>query len=299
MPVSPRLFALGLTLFTACAGSQSPAPSEAESADSADADGLDYDPKKLVRFELVADAAQLGQDGRATLGALFHIAKGWHIYWVNPGDSGLPTRVAFEPQTGVTVRPPQFPGPVRFDSEGDIRNYGYSGTLLVPIPVAVASMTTQQAVEVRAKATWLACRDDACVPGDGRARLTLARGQTSERTPSNHAAQVADALLRVPRPLAQLAQQPGSGFEVTRENGALRLRVHGPANAKLQVFPVIDAAIAEVSTSATGTEAQLTCTVHAQGDASELAVLSVQTGTQTAYYAITSALTASIAQDTP
>ena len=49
------------------------------------------DPKDLVKAELVAETASLAQ--ATTLWVDLHLAikPGWHVYWRNPGDSGLPT----------------------------------------------------------------------------------------------------------------------------------------------------------------------------------------------------------------
>ena len=141
MSIRGTCFLLPCALLAACSGgSTAPraralAPSSDEGAANEEDDfGLDFDPETLVQFELIANTPTLQPKQEATLGALFHIEKGWHVYWVNPGESGLPTKIKLEEGQGVVLGAPHFPGPVSFDSTGEIINYGYHTELLVPSP---------------------------------------------------------------------------------------------------------------------------------------------------------------------
>ena len=57
------------------------------------------------------------------------IAKGWHTYWRNPGDSGLPTTLAWKLPAGVAAGPIEWPAP-RALPVGPLVNYGYEGEVL-------------------------------------------------------------------------------------------------------------------------------------------------------------------------
>ena len=96
---------------------------------------------------------------------------GWHVYWKNPGDSGLPTTLDWDLPPGFSAGPIQWPVPERFVSEGLV-TYGYTGQVLlvteVTPPEGLPAGTTQK---LRARAGWLACRVE-CTPG--RAALELA-----------------------------------------------------------------------------------------------------------------------------
>lgn len=71
----------------------------------------------------------------------------WHTYWLNPGDSGLATKIT----PGVL----EFPAPERIVA-GPLTSFGYSGDVL--IPAALPDGVT------RVVATWLEC-SDVCIPG--------------------------------------------------------------------------------------------------------------------------------------
>jgi len=88
----------------------------------------------LVKAELVAETATVAAG--TTLWADLHldIKPGWHIYWRNPGDSGLPTAIDWQLPPGFSAGQILWPVPEHFVQNG-IGNYGYAGStdLLVPI----------------------------------------------------------------------------------------------------------------------------------------------------------------------
>ena len=58
------------------------------------------------------------------------MAEGWHTYWSNPGDSGLPTTITWKLPDGVGVGAIQWPAP-RALPTGPLVNYGYEGQVLL------------------------------------------------------------------------------------------------------------------------------------------------------------------------
>ena len=45
-----------------------------------------------VAAELLVDATSVAAGDRVRVGVLFALDPGWHIYWRNSGDSGIPTK---------------------------------------------------------------------------------------------------------------------------------------------------------------------------------------------------------------
>src|SRR6266852_5107975 len=122
------------------------------------------DPKNLVTAALVAETASVAP--AATLWVDLHLAikPGWHVYWRNPGDSGLPTTIEWNLPPGFSAGNILWPVPERF-VQGGIGNYGYAGSthLLVRITVPKEVAAGDKAV-LSAEASWLACAD-ICIPG--------------------------------------------------------------------------------------------------------------------------------------
>ena len=116
-----------------------------------------------VTAELVAlnKAVQPGQAIQIGL-RLQHIPH-WHTYWRNPGDSGLPTTLAWTLPAGSTVGPIQWPAPQRMPI-GPLVNYGYEGDVLLPLAyTAPADAAPGTPLTLRAKADWLVCKE-VCIP---------------------------------------------------------------------------------------------------------------------------------------
>lgn len=106
------------------------------------------------------------------VGLHFQLEKGWHTYWVNPGDSGEPPHTAWHLPTGMKAGEMQWPAPKRFGS-ATVADFGYDGeaTLLVPIH-ALASLKPLDAAEIGAELGVLVCRE-ICIPGKARVSLSI------------------------------------------------------------------------------------------------------------------------------
>src|ERR671926_32149 len=71
--------------------------------------------------ELVAEGpAPAG--GEVELALHMRTNPGWHGYWLNPGDAGLPMQVEWQLPNGFSVGPLRYPVPGRFEIAG-LMNY--------------------------------------------------------------------------------------------------------------------------------------------------------------------------------
>jgi DsbC/DsbD-like thiol-disulfide interchange protein len=105
-----------------------------------------------------------------SIGVLFDLQPGWHIYWVNPGDAGDPPRIQWELPAGFRAGDIRWPTPLRLTS-GTLVDYGYEGLVLLPVPLHVpAGYEAGKPATLAADIRYVVCRQ-VCVPG--RARLTL------------------------------------------------------------------------------------------------------------------------------
>ncbi len=89
-----------------------------------------------------ADAIQPGIPFRAAL--RLRMATGWHTYWKNPGDAGVPPELTIE---GVKQSPIDWPTPQRV-AEGPVMTYAYTGEVLLPVTVTGRHGSAQGACAV-------------------------------------------------------------------------------------------------------------------------------------------------------
>ena len=98
-------------------------------------------------------------------------APEWHTYWKNSGDSGLPTELQWTLPAGVTAGEIAWPTPRKFPI-GPLANYGYNGTVLLPVPLTVDPAFAGQQLDVQLQASWLVCRKE-CIPEEGKFSLRI------------------------------------------------------------------------------------------------------------------------------
>jgi DsbC/DsbD-like thiol-disulfide interchange protein/cytochrome c biogenesis protein CcdA len=181
--------------------------------------------------ELVAEGPA-PPGGEVELAIRMHPAPGWHGYWLNPGDAGLPMDVQWQLPSGFAAGPLRYPVPTRLLVAG-LMNYVYERdyALLVRLKVPANARGT---MPVRAQARWLACTDKICVPEQGVLSIDLPVGSGTPRQ-----AQFDQWRRALPRPLAAVGHFAAAG-------GQLRVAIPLPASVKVErpyVFPATDGVV--------------------------------------------------------
>ena len=129
-------------------------------------------PLEPVQAELVAEASSIQPGGTLRVGLRLITAPGWHTYWLNPGDAGLPTTLQWNLPDGFRAGSIQWPVPQRIEVP-PVVSFGYEGDVLliseVSSPLALESGTP---VRLSARAQWLACKE-VCLKGEADVALEL------------------------------------------------------------------------------------------------------------------------------
>ena len=125
-----------------------------------------------VRAELLAFAPDgVGPGKQVWVGLQIAHQPEWHTYWKNSGDSGLPTVLEFKLPAGIDPGEIAWPTPKKIPI-GTLANYGYEGTVLLPVPLTVAPSFNGNQLDIRLKAAWLVCKKE-CIPQEGDFTLSL------------------------------------------------------------------------------------------------------------------------------
>jgi thiol:disulfide interchange protein/DsbC/DsbD-like thiol-disulfide interchange protein len=166
-----------------------------------------------VRAELLAHAPDGVAPGKPLmLGLKIEHAPHWHTYWKNPGDSGLPTTLQWTLPPGVAAGEIEWPTPARLPI-GPLMNFGYEGTLLLPVAVTVPAGFKGDTLDVKLRADWLVCKD-VCIPEGGGFAISVPAAAAT----AGEAALFASARSALPQPVAGArasAAVEGSGLVVT------------------------------------------------------------------------------------
>lgn len=134
--------------------------------------GAPPDDMPKVQIGFIPEQRAVKPGGTVTVALKEIIRKGWHTYWINPGDSGAPTEIKWKLPEGWKAGPIQWPAPSRLPV-GPLMNFGYSDQALLLVDVtAPASAKPGQVVTLPADLDWLVC-SDVCVPEEGHLDLSL------------------------------------------------------------------------------------------------------------------------------
>jgi thiol:disulfide interchange protein DsbD len=174
-----------------------------------------------LRVELLVPSSKLytGAEGNQA-GLYFKLQPGWHVYWQNAGDAGLPPEIDWTLPKGVTAGPLQFPAPTRLPV-GPLMDFGYENQVLFPFKIDAASAAKPGPATLRAHVNWLVC-SSVCIPGKADLELT----RTIARGPAPPAATpplFREFLARLPQPLPSgdkaIFEATPTGFRLAIDTG--------------------------------------------------------------------------------
>ena len=196
------------------------------------------DTSPIVTARLFVDSAHVINDGDAVsptatpngnfiwAAVAFTIPEHWHIYWQNPGDSGIPTSITWESlPKGVTAGPIHWPVPVRAEM-GGLVNYGYENTVILPVPLQLSEDAATSGT-ITAKVDWLVCKET-CIPES--AVLTADIG---DKASEEDVAALDKALDSVPMAM-------DIATYVVADDSQVRIAFNEQANSHADIFPITD-----------------------------------------------------------
>lgn len=158
------------------------------------------DPSPHSDAVLISDVASATPGRTLTVAVRLTLDPGWHTYWINPGDAGLPLTVKWTLPVGVTAGRLQFPTP-HLTPQPPLMSYGYENEVVVLTELTVpATAAVGSSLRIEGKADWLACAE-VCLPATGLLSLDMpvSAGATA---PTTSARTIADTRTRLPAVLA-------------------------------------------------------------------------------------------------
>lgn len=238
-----------------------------------------------TRVSLLHDRAAVAPGETLRVGVYFEPDPGWHVYWLNPGDSGEPPRLQWRiaPEPSRTG-PLRWPYPSLHETP-PLATYVYERPTLLERSVTVSTDPGTDSTELFVRVDWLAC-SEICIPGTAELR-SIVGGQAPVGSRPDAATIFAGNTPRVPDSSAPIAarvsvrdRQLALTFEVPdAEKGVTGLRYYPAArdlidHAAPQTLTQLDARRYRLSMP-------LAVTRRGQGDPGDVSgVLVVSTRTQ-------------------
>ena len=130
------------------------------------------------------------------LAVRFDLEEHWHIYWKNPGASGLSTTIDWVLPESIEAGEVRWPAPERIQL-GGLMNYGYEEEAVFIVTLqAPEDLKLGSDLAITANLFWLICKET-CLPGE--AALDLVLPVASKAEPSAEATAFAEARNRQAR----------------------------------------------------------------------------------------------------
>ena len=112
-----------------------------------------------TRLLLSVSSARPGESIWA--GVELKMPAGWHTYWRNGGDAGIPTRIEWTLPAGVKAEDTQWPVPEKLISKaGDFTliTYVYNDVVVLLAPLQLARDLPPGPLELKARVSWQECQ---------------------------------------------------------------------------------------------------------------------------------------------
>lgn len=196
-----------------------------------------------VRGELIAEVKSIQPGQPFSVGIWLKMDEGWHTYWKNPGEVGLPNKVQWQLPEGFAAGELKWPYPEKI-MEGDIAAFAYENEVLLLAEISTPNSIDGSEVALKAKIGWLACKE-ICLPGEAEAMLTLPVTMESPEADEHHKNLFSLTRSQLP------ATEPAWNVKVVSGWGKFKLRFAALAQLESAEFFCLDKRVVDLAAAQT------------------------------------------------
>lgn len=103
----------------------------------------------------------------------------WHLYWSNPGDSGMPPRIRMDLPDGVSQDGEWILPPPRHLIAGGMGTLVLDHDVILLTYLQISDSIDAEHIAISLRGEWLVCDDHMCLPGNAAMELTIPLGTSS------------------------------------------------------------------------------------------------------------------------
>ncbi len=160
----------------------------------------------------------------------FAVEPGWHVYWINAGDSGAAPRFTFASEQLIASEV-GWPYPQRLPV-AHLTNLGYEGNTAYIVPVKWRTYDAERVV-LTTELEWLVCQEE-CIPGFGTLTLDRPIGE-AEQWNADDQRLLSYFTRRLPQPGAQA---PFTIVNAIFQPDSTQLDVALDTTQKVEIYPL-------------------------------------------------------------
>ena len=168
------------------------------------------------------------RSGAVLLGGIaFQLQPGWHTYWRNPGDSGVPPRFDFAKSENIEAVTVLWPAPTKIADGAGGTSLGYQKQVVLPL--RIVAKNADRPVTLRAEINYAVC-EKLCIPVEASAELRFTSVASTEDSA------LFAALDTVPKPANVGDPNPLTIRDVKRDGKTVLVDVATPDSGEVNLF---------------------------------------------------------------
>jgi DsbC/DsbD-like thiol-disulfide interchange protein len=168
------------------------------------------------------------RSGAVLLGGIaIQLQPGWHTYWRNPGDSGVPPRIDFSKSENIEAVTILWPVPTKFADGAGGTSLGYQKQVVLPL--RIVAKNADRPVTLRAEINYAVC-EKLCIPVEASAELPFTSVASTEDSA------LFAALDTVPKPATIGDANPLTIRDVKRDGKTVLVDVAAPNSGEVNLF---------------------------------------------------------------
>lgn len=220
------------------------------------------EPDRYTSATIVSERPSVSANDELQIATVIDLYPHWHVYWKNPGDSGIPVAITWTLPEGFSIGDINWPTPDKITYD-ILANYGYYDRVALLQTLKVPSALPEGKITLQAKIDMLVC-NEICIPESSTIDLVL-----------NDPAQTAESVTGIFTAARERLPQPLSGTFLYAEqdkNLVLSLSPEDKTSIKdsdgqaLEFFPDTWGIINHVADSNITAQDGLVKLIHPRGD---------------------------------
>ena len=152
----------------------------------------------------------------------------WHVYWKNPGDSGIPVSVEWKLPAGFKADSLEWPYPKRMGADSLV-GFGYENEVYFLTRIVPPNdVNTSGNIPLKASIKYLVCSDSACLPGENEVQMEIPLTKGKPETNASVTALFAKAREDLPKTT--------ENFQAQRVNNLIELSIESPKSLNTKIL---------------------------------------------------------------
>ncbi len=222
------------------------------------------DQERYTETSIIAERNFIQPSDEITIAIDIKLAPHWHVYWKNPGDSGLPVRIKWNLPEGFEIGEIKWPTPDKI-SYDILVNYGYYDKVTLLQTLKTPDTLPKGPINLTADINMLVC-NDICIPENSTNSISF-NDPNGQKT--DNSAIINNAYANIAKPIK-------GTYSFSENNGKLNLTIkpeditilEGSNVNNLDFFPLDWGIINHISVPSVQIENNIIKISHDRGDQS-------------------------------